>query len=1137
VSALRVHAAEPFIPRVNSFAPATKSGAFAGRRQFFIGCRIMDRKEGAMKIAAGSHRQGSQLVRAAVGLALASCASGLTYAQESPRASAQEGSELNEVVITGSRIVRRDYESQSPIVTVGTETLESRSATGIEAALNQLPQFTVAASAQANSQSSTPFPSPTATPGAATVNLRNLGVNRNLVLVDGRRVQPINGALAVDLNTIPNAVIQNVEVISGGAAAVYGADAISGVVNLITKKNFQGAQFDATYGITQEGDGQEYQLSALFGTNYADDRGNLMFGATYSDRGVVKGKDRAWVREGWNDPGTQSGGTVPSGSNLSSWNCGSICVPGFLKSGSIYVIDQNGKVFDPTDPLNPAHPYTGPLSYESGFKINPNGNLAWFDKENNHISVPLERYSIFASTRYNFNDHVSLFGEARFTENFSTAYGAHVGLFNIWSVQVPYNAEYDDPASPNFGQGPLGFAHHPVPAHLAELLNQRVRMIPDPDNPGSFIPDPTFDPRTAPWQYEGGVDWVPAYRTETTNNVYQLIAGLRGDIPRIKDWTWEIYASHGNTSQNAYLPESFLSHERVVQLFQADHYGKGWQNPNTLAVTGSCTSGLPIFNPDGSVNNTPSVSQDCADYVTLRMNNVTSIAQDIVEANVQGTLFDIWGGPLQFAAGSTYRSEKYKFTPDSGYNANQDVANVVNNIALPLGVSGTTSVKEAYIELAIPLLADLPFIKRLELNPGYRISDYNTSGTVSTWKATADWRVTDWVGFRGGFQHANRAPNVVELFSPIGASTIDFNSVDACGNWEGVTPTWGNHPDNPNRLNLQILCQHLMVRDGAPPSLYVPGEDSANNYQFNVFGQTNVFPFALAVQGGNPNLKSEVADTYTIGVVLRSPFEAAALQRLTLSVDYYNIDIEGAIDIPSHLTVYQQCLDARFNSLIGDAPGSHTGAELAANNPYCALIEREYLPAAGGVYGADRKFKAQYVNLGGIRTKGFDVQLDWASSFSALGLSSIPGVLSANVQYSYLDSWAEAPFPGSEHLEEKGTGVNFDYRVFTTLGYSNGSYSMGLRWQYWPGLDPARGAAANALGVSSHSQTDLFARWAFGRYELRAGVDNLFNADPEVVGAAFSAPGASSNNNARGSSFSFHDTFGRRFYIGMKALF
>ncbi len=151
------------------------------------------------------------------------------------------------------------------------------------------------------------------------------------------------------------------EVISGGAAAVYGADAISGVVNLITKKNFEGAQFDATYGITQEGDGQEYQLSALFGTNYANSRGNVMFGASYSDRGEIRGKDRSWVRSGWEDPGTMSGGTVPGASNTERLQLRQpVLGPGLGVSAEhravMYVIDQSGHLFDPTSPLNPAHP-------------------------------------------------------------------------------------------------------------------------------------------------------------------------------------------------------------------------------------------------------------------------------------------------------------------------------------------------------------------------------------------------------------------------------------------------------------------------------------------------------------------------------------------------------------------------------------------------------------------------------------------------------------------------------------------------------------------------------------------------------------------------------------------------------------
>ncbi len=1080
-------------------------------------------------------------------LVTSTCIVGGAYAAQSsssPDASAKSGGqELSEVVVTGSRIARRDYQSQSPIVTVQGDSLQDRASVDIEDTLNQLPQFTPAGTAQSNSSASTPFPSPTACPGCATLDLRNLGTNRSLVLLDGRRVQPTGGNLVVDLNTIlPSIAIQSVETISGGAAAVYGADAISGVVNFISKKHFQGAQFDGQYGITEHGDGQQYQFSALFGTNYGDGRGNVMFGATYANRGDIKGKDRSWVRAGWNDPGTSAGG-VPGSSGLSTFRCsrgasvGGVAGAGdcpaslFLpvNNGAAYLIDQNGNVFDPADPLNTAHPYTGPVGGDSGFKINPDGSLGYFDRENNYLALPLSRYSLFGQTTYDFNDNVSMYLDGHFSQSTTIAHGAHVGLFNIWAIQVPYNAAYDDPASSTFGNSPdPSFAYHPVPASVAQYLNARVL-------PGGA------DPTTSPWTYEGGVDYLPAYRTDTTSNVFQLTAGLKGKLPALGDWTWEAYVSQGKSEVNAHLPESFLSLANVQQLFSASQYGAGWNNPQIVAVAGHCTSGLPIFNPDGTVNNSTSVSQDCADYVTLRMNNVSSLQQQVQEATVQGTLFQGWAGPVQFAAGVNHRVEEFAFTPDGAYDANQSTANVVNNIALPLGVDGATKVKEVYAEMAIPVLAGLPFIKKLEIDPGYRISDYNTTGTSNTWKIMGNWQVNDWATLRGGFQHAVRAPNVIELYSPVGASSIDFNAPDACGNWAG-TPTWGNNPANANRLNLQTLCQYLMTRDGAPASLYVPGQDSANNYSYNVFGSSGpsaFFPFDLAVQGGNPNLNPEKADTYTVGAVIRSPFRVAALQRLTFSVDYYNIDIKGAIAVPNHQTVYQQCLDAQYNTLIGSAPGTYSGQELADNSPYCALIHREYLPPQF-VFGADRKFDAAYVNLGAIKTDGVDVQLDWGSQFADIGLTSVPGAMSVNVQYSYLGSYDVSPFPGGAFVDQKGTGVNYDYKVLTTLGYNVGSFSAGLRWQHLPSVDPTPGSSSNALGVNSHDQFDLFARWAINdRYELRGGIDNLLNADPEVVGATRTLnPDGSFNaalsNNALGSAAPGNDTFGRRFYVGAR---
>ncbi len=1027
---------------------------------------------------------------------------------------------LEEIVVTGSRIVRRDFESSSPIVTIEAGTFEERSNIGLESALNQLPQFVPAGTQAIGSDAGTPFPAATATPGAATVNLRGLGTNRTLVLVDGKRVQPINAMLVVDLNTIPSAAVESVEVITGGAAAVYGADAIAGVVNLKLKKDFEGAVVDVQYGITQEGDGQELQFNGLLGSGLAGGRGNIMLGFSYSDREKIMGKDRDWVTDGWKDPGTDSGGITTS--NLTTFNPDAGNMPAAGWGAASYTVDQNNNVFSSSDPLDPAHPYTGPLGYGTGFKVNPDGTLAWIDPDERYLQIPMERYSIFGSGRFDLTDTTEFYMDVRYSKIEVLAVGGRQGYFNIWGIDMPYNQLYDDPDSPQFGQAPSGTAQHPVPAALADLLNSR----PDPD---------------APWNYESGMHFLPPYQTKSTSNVFQIGGGLRGEFgfgfEFMDDWTWDVYYSHGESTLNAQQHEGFTHYPRSQEVFEADQYGKGFSGAYPIAVTANCTSGIPVFNEDGSFNASRIVSQDCADYMTLRMNSITTLKQNVFEANMQGSIVELPAGALQFAAGVGYREEEFQFNPDTGYNANQSFPNAVGNLALPVPVRGNTDVSEIYGELLIPILRDLPFIKSLSVEPGWRQSDYSISEKVETYKLMADWAVNDWVRFRGGVQKANRAPNIAELFTPKGSSSIagigGTAVVDTCGSWDQV-PDWGNKDTNPNRYNLQVLCQHLMVRDGAPEDFdkYVPG-GSANDWKWNVLGKESYFPYVLAVKAGNPNLESEEADTTTLGIVINSPFKTPALNNMRLSVDYYKAEVEGAIGVPEHMTVYQQCMDAQYNSLIGSAPGTYTGEQLAAGSPFCALINREYLDDGINDFGADRKFQAAYINQGALVSEGYDVQINWGSDFADIGLDFVPGHLGVNMLLSVLEEFSVAPFPGADVIDYTGTtvGSSFDYKMFTTFNYSVGGFSGGLRWMHLPELDPEPGSASDVKGVNAYNQFDLFARYIIGdNLEVRGGIDNLLYAEPEVIGA-------NSTNNARGSSIISHDTFGRRFYVAVKYSF
>ncbi len=330
------------------------------------------------------------------------------------------------------------------------------------------------------------------------------------------------------------------------------------------------------------------------------------------------------------------------------------------------------------------------------------------------------------------------------------------------------------------------------------------------------------------------------------------------------------------------------------------------------------------------------------------------------------------------------------------------------------------------------------------------------------------------------------------------------------------------------------LCQYLMVRDGAPANfhLYVPGA-SANDWAYNVFGRVVLLSLCLGVTGGNPDLESETADTKTLGIVIDSPFSAPALKAMRLSVDYYDIEVDGAIGAPAHNTVYQQCLDAQYNPLIGSAPGTYTGEELAAGSPYCALINREYIDDGMNVYGADRKFQAAYINQGALFSKGYDVQFDWSSDFSDIGLDSIPGRVGVNVLYSILEKYAVTPFPGAKVVDYTGTVTNssFDYRTLTTFTYGVGRFSGGLRWMHLPELDPAPGSASDVKGVDSYDQFDLFARYIISdSIEVRGGIDNLLYTEPNAVGA-------SSTNNNKGSAGPSEDILGRRFYLAAKVWF
>ncbi|HEV2701989.1 MAG TPA: TonB-dependent receptor [Steroidobacteraceae bacterium] len=1041
-----------------------------------------------------------------------------------------EESPLQEVVVTGSRIARQDFTSLSPIVTVDASAIENHSDPSLVNALQGLPQFNVAGNSSNLSQASNPFPSATgAAPGAATVDLRGLGTNRTLVLLDGRRAQPVDAALVIDLNDIPPAAVSSVETITGGAASTYGADAIAGVVNIKLKHDFQGLELDAQQGVSQYGDNFNTSLSAVMGGNFADNKGNLMLVLDYSKVGQADQTKRGWFQAGELAPGTP-GGSLDS-TPLAEFVYAANNMPtGVGAYGSPAIgtwIDQSGHLFNQYAPLTTG--YTGPLGLGTGYKINPDGELG-YNSQIPNLELPQTRWAALATGHYDFNEHVSAYMQAQFAKTYTVAEGIPSGLFSVWSINIPYG-QWDDPASANFGQPPAGSTFNPVPQSLANLLNSR----------------PTSN---ASWSYNGSTGYFGPYSTDTTSTVYQLTTGLRGNIGGldfVKDWTWDVYGSTGETNVNAQL-NGFPTLNRLQTLFSANMYGQNWTNTAyPISVGGSCTSGLPIFTATGAVNTSDTASANCNAYADPALNNVTTVEQNVYEGDLQGSLLDMPfnAGKLRFALGADYRQEQFTFTPDSGYTALQSFPNIVQNIALPTGVVGKTGVAEVYTEFSIPVVKDLPFAKSIEIDPGIRFSDYSESspdetvsgggGNVKTWKLLGNWVMNDWLSFRGGLEVANRAPNIAELFTPLGGSALAVGA-DPCAVYNGTTPSWGNVASNPNRFNVQAACEYLIQRGGAPASvaanLMTPG-GSGNNYQYNVFGPSPApFPFVLGLNSGNPSLKSETARTVTAGFILNSPFQNPYTQRLRMSVDWYQIQLNGAIGVPSFTQVYQECLDAQYNNLIGSSPGTVTGAQIVANNPYCAYINREYAPQAGDFYGAPRNYLSPYVNQGGIQSRGIDLELDWGLRFNDTDLfKSLPGGISVNVVANYLDRYAVSPFQGAAYINYTGTVTNNSYRdrLLTNFGYSVGPATLGFRWEHLPAAGPDPSTPNQVGAANAYNEVDFFTSYALtDALTLRGGIDNLINAWPVWVGA-------NGSTTAIGATNSNYDTIGRRFYLGVKA--
>lgn len=651
----------------------------------------------------------------------------------------QAGSTAGEaVIVTGSRIARINPLSESPIVTVSAEEIKQSGLVTVEQFLNTLPSVTAGISSQSNNPSSN---------GRAFIDLRGLGSGRNLVLINGRRGMGSTGGGVVDTNTIPTSLIDRIEVVTGGAATAYGADAVSGVVNFIMKKNFKGIELDAQHRMTERNDGLETSASLTMGGAFDGGRGSAVFGGGYLNRASIYKGARDFAAQASTTTGTFPGGSISVGANAPTQaavnaifgnnTCntnGGQAGFGFNPNGTLFCTGVAG------DATREVVNYRGPDG-DIAQRFFPDFFSYNFEPAN-ALVLPMERWSMYSALNYEVNKNFRPYASFQFTN---------------------YNAQSE--LAPTPAGGTTGFF---VPVTNPFWNAEARTLLASRANP------------TATVAFSKRFNTLGGRTSYNTHDVWQSVAGATGEVGLLDSWTYDVYASYGRSVQNE-TQGGNVRLARVQALVDAADGG------NSLCAGG--------FNPFGPTT----LSAACQNYIGLQAKNLTTVVQRVVEGTVSGPVVQLPAGTLDAVFGVSYRDLTFDFKPDSGLTPG-----AVAGFNEQLPVSGALDFKDVFAEAVIPLLKNKPFVKSLSATVGGRVSESNISGQDSSYKLTVDWSMTDAVRFRGGAQSAVRAPNVNELFAPQLNNFPTFTSSDPCNTTGTIAATYRN---GPNAAQVLALCR------------------------------------------------------------------------------------------------------------------------------------------------------------------------------------------------------------------------------------------------------------------------------------------------------------------------------------------
>jgi outer membrane receptor protein involved in Fe transport len=946
-------------------------------------------------------------------------------------AHAEEETVIEEMVVVGSRIQKPDYAFSNPVLSVGADDIKQSGTTNMAAFLKTLPALAGSFDAHDTNDVSSSG-SFIGSVGLTQLNLRNLGTQRTLVLVNGRRhVSALEGSQVVDVDTIPFELTERVEVLTGGASAIYGADGVSGVVNFVTKTDYEGFNVRAQGGQSTHGDADTALFSLTAGKNFSDDRLNISGSYEYSREDGVLTRDRKFARE--RQVFVDNPFDPDDDPNLFDL----IPLPdiGFSDSSPGGAVDTNFDFSFVPDFHGSDRPWDlGSLGFIDPF-LQQGGDGSRLNAFVQDLLPEVERHTANLFLNFELHEAARFYGEVKYSKNDSFAAGQPTFDFFLW-------------LEPDYAY---------LPPNISAAVDEELGGC------CALVSRDHFD--------------LGGRSEDITRETWRTVFGITGDFA--DDFTYDISYVWGETDvklrnlNNRYNDRFAAAIDAVVDPDSGEivcrsnldptlepfnipwNVGFGWNAWEPLPGTwaGSFQPGpdsgcLPV-----NLLSEGGISPAAADWINSTTTWRSKIEQQVFSAYLTGSTqrwFSLPAGAVQFAVGYEWRDEKSSSRPDDIDQAGLTYLNQVEDNV------GDFDVSEFFAEIDVPLLSGVRGAELLSVDAAVRFSDYSTIGNATSWKVGAIWQPIEDITFRGTVAEATRAPNIGELFDP-GGQTFQFLD-DPCDINELSQGT-------PFRAD---NCAQILTALGVDPTTFTD-------------------PNSASVEGllrGNPDLDEEVADTYTVGIVLRPRF----VPNLTVSVDWYDIEIKDAINTALPQTAADECVDLP-----------------TIDNSFCDLVVRSADNFGGVVF-----FEQTPLNVASFTTEGYDFTVEYLLDPNAWGAKSNIGLFNFRLIGNKLEDLTFIKLPDAAPDEDLGEEDAPEWQLKFDLTWSRGPLTVNYGFTYFNETDRFTTGSTlqqleddrvdpKYLQFDAKFEQDIYAAYEFGdSFELFGGVNNITNEKPDI---------------------------------------